>query len=162
MMPTMVYPNQSQLSVGNQSFTQLTPDMSQQYNYNYDNYQEVYDADGYCTGLPASVAAQAFPPTYYHNYQNHTFEDDHQSQQLAYSADQQCYQPQYPISSNQYLPQESLPQQPVSQQCKRSPVVMAGGGGGGPGIVQPTVVRYSPDEGYAEEPAPFHLEGTEV
>jgi hypothetical protein len=157
MMPTIGYQNQSQLSVGNQSFTQLAPDVSQQYNYNYDNYQEVYDADGYCTGLPASVAAQAFPPSY-HNYQNHTFEDDQTSQQMAY--DPQSYPIQYPMSTNQYLPQESLPQPSnpaVQQQWKRSPTVAQVVGAG-----QPTVVRYSPDEGYAEEPAPFHLEGTEV
>jgi len=137
------YQNQSQISAGNQSFNQLTPDMSQNFNYNYDNYQEVYDADGYCTGLPPSVAATAFPPSY-HNYQNQTFEDDN-SQQMSYEQQSYQQQQQYPLN---YLPQESLPPQ---NQWKRSPVVGA-----------PTVVRYSPDEGYAEESAPCHLEGTEV
>ena len=162
LMPTIGYQNQSQISSIDQSFTQLAPDLSQQQlNYNYDNYQEVYDADGYCTGLPASVAAQAFPPTYHHNYQNQTFEDDSHSHQMAYDPytyqphQQQAYQMSVP---NQYIPQESLPQasNPGQQQYKRSPSVVP------PGVVQPTVVRYSPDEGYAEEPAPFHLEGTEV
>jgi hypothetical protein len=140
------YQNQSQLSVGNQSFNQLTTDMSQNISYNYDNYQEVYDADGYCTGLPPSVAATAFPPTY-HNYQNQTFEDDN-SHQMAF--DPQSYQQQYPSN---YSTQELLPtpsNQPQNQ-WKRNPLVGA-----------PTVVRYSPDEGYAEESQPFHLEGTEV
>ena len=160
LLPTIGYQNQSQISSVNQSFTQLMPDISQQQiHYNYDNYQEVYDADGYCTGLPASVAAQAFPPSY-HNYQNQTFEDDSQSQQMTY--DPYYQQQPYPMSTNQYLPQDQLPAQVSNQgqqqqQWKqRSPSVVP------PGVVQPTVVRYSPDEGYAEEPAPFHLEGTEV
>lgn len=162
-MPTIGYQNESQNS-GNQSFSQLAPDLGQpslHYGY-HDNYQEVYDADGYCTGLPASVAAQAFPVTHYqHNYQNQTFEDDGQPNHTAYDP---YYQQQYPMSTNQYLPQVSEPlpqmsspgQQPAPQQWKRSPSVVP------PGVVQPTVVRYSPDEGYAEEPAPIHLEGTEV
>lgn len=141
---------------------QLTEYQNNQYNANYHSYinnsypKEVYN--DYAMGLPPVAPSNPYQPPQASGYMDYNQSYSHDYPNA--SSDSYAYQ-QHNSSVEQLhhpSPAPFLHTPPSSQSSvvfKRAPTL---------GIGAPTVVRYSPDEGYAEENIPPYaiLEGTEV